>query len=93
MHTVRFGHLFSGKVGCTLNWPLPQRKAVVIFRDYFALNPSSLYLGSCLFGLWLPSTPQFGEYMISLLITTSVILIMLKFFEVLKDILDSAPSK
>ena len=37
-HPVRFGHLFLGK-SCKLNWPLPQRKSAVIFREYFALNP------------------------------------------------------
>ena len=53
---------FSGQVGCKLNWPLPQRKSAVIFRSYFALNLCSLYLGSSSFGLWLPSTPQFGDF-------------------------------
>ena len=51
----------------------------MIFK-YFALNPCSLYLGSCSFGLWLPT--QFGEFRISLLITTFVLLIILRFFEV-----------
>ena len=32
------------------------------FREYFALNPSSLYPGSCSFGPRLPSTPQFGDF-------------------------------
>ena len=82
MHPARFGHFLMGKSGVKLNWLLPQRNSVVIFREYFALNPSSLYLGSCSFGLWLPSTPQFGEFRISLLITTFVMLIMLRFFEV-----------
>ena len=72
---------FSGQVGCKLNWPLPHRKSAVIFREYFALNPCSLYPGSCSFGLWLPSTPQFGEFRISLLIATFVLLSMLSFFE------------
>ena len=80
MHPGRFGQFF-GQVGCKLNWPLPQRNSVVISQEYFALNPSSLYLGSCSFGLWLPSTPQFGEFRISLLITTFVILIMLRVLE------------
>ena len=51
---------FSGQVGCELNWPLPHRKSAVIFREY--LRPSSLYLGSCAFGLWLLSTQQFGDF-------------------------------
>ena len=54
--------IFYGQVGCKLNWPLPQRKSAVIFREYFALNPCSLYPGSCSCGPWLPSTPQFGDF-------------------------------
>ena len=69
---------FSGQFGCELNWPLPHRKSAVIFREYFTLNPCSSYLGSCSFGLWLPST-QFERFRISLHITTFVILIMLRF--------------
>ena len=71
MHTGRSGHLFLGKSG---------------------VNPTGLCLkeissdfsriGSCSYGLWLPFTPQFGEFRISLLITTFVIPIMLRLFEV-----------
>ena len=88
---------FSGQVGCKLNWPLPHRKSAVIFREYFALNPCSLYPGSCSFGLWLPSTPQFGEFRISLLIATFVLLSMLSFFElclfcILRHLNDNRPT-
>ena len=72
---------FYGQVGCKLNWPLPQRKWVVIFREYFALNPCSLYPGSCSFGLWLPSIPQFWDF-IAYHNFCFVILIMLRFFAV-----------
>ena len=72
---------FPRQVGCKLNWPLPQTKSAVIFRKYFAVNPFSLYLGSCWFGLWLPSTPQFGDF-IAYHNFCFVILIMLRFFKV-----------
>ena len=53
----------------------------MIFRDFFAVNPSSFYAGSCSFGLWLPSTPQFKDC-IAYHNLCFVILIMLRFFEV-----------
>ena len=60
MHTVRFGHRFMGKSG--------------VNSTGLALNPCSLYLGSGSFELWLPSTPQFGEFRISLCLATFVLL-------------------
>ena len=53
----------------------------MIFREFLAVNPSSLYPGSCSFGLWLPSTPQFGGF-IAYHNFCFVIFIMLRFFEV-----------
>ena len=50
---------FLGKLG---NSSLSLRENQWFF-EYFARNPCS-YLGSCSFGLWLPS--QFGEFRISL---------------------------
>ena len=82
MRTGRFGLVcFSGHVGCKLNWPLPLTKSAVIFREFLAVNPSSLYPGSCSFGLWLPSTPQFGGF-IAYHNFCFVIFIMLRFLEV-----------
>ena len=62
MHTVRFGHFFMGKSGVnSTGLCLRENES----REYFALNPCSLcslYPGSCSCGPWLPSTPQFGDF-------------------------------
>ena len=73
--------LFSWASRCRLNWLFPLTKSAVIFQEYFGVNPSSLYPGSCSFGLWLPSTPQFGDF-IAYHNFCFVILIMLRFFAV-----------
>ena len=56
----RFGHLFPGKSSVN-STGLCLRENQQWFFEKKLLNLCSLYLGSCSFGLWLPSTPQFGD--------------------------------
>ena len=62
MHTVRFGLVFLGKSGVNSTGLCLRENQQWFFENILTLNPASLYLGSCSFVLWLPSTPQFGDF-------------------------------